>query len=292
MAEVKYLGQPSAAPQQTSNIGSLAQRLRGFGAGLAAMSGNYAPMQQIEAEQTKMQNEALRKQAEQRAAEQFQLDKKYKEAQIRKLDSESKKQTGLKPLTPPQILNINEGNAIPGTLDRISEVINTNKSLFSPIIGKIRQQNPYDEQARVVDAEMRAASQQFGRFMEGGVLRKEDEEKYRKMFPQITDTPKIANGKLKVINDLMRRKQESDIKALKVQGFDLAGLDLPMKQNTIEQPSSLAKQAGGALLDLAIPSAQAAGLTPEDQQAIDWAKKNPNDPRSVQILQMHGIGGR
>jgi len=30
-------------------------------------------------------------------------------------------------------------------------------------------------------------------------------------------------------------------------------------------------------------------LSPEDQEAVDWARQNPNDPRSAQILKLHGI---
>ena len=36
-------------------------------------------------------------------------------------------------------------------------------------------------------------------------------------------------------------------------------------------------------------AAPAKALTPQDQQAIGWAKANPNDPRAVKILQMHGM---
>jgi hypothetical protein len=30
-------------------------------------------------------------------------------------------------------------------------------------------------------------------------------------------------------------------------------------------------------------------LSPQDRLAIDWARKNPNDPRAAQILQLHGL---
>lgn len=36
------------------------------------------------------------------------------------------------------------------------------------------------------------------------------------------------------------------------------------------------------------PPAQGGQLSPADQQAVDWAKANPNDPRAAQILQLHG----
>jgi hypothetical protein len=37
-----------------------------------------------------------------------------------------------------------------------------------------------------------------------------------------------------------------------------------------------------------IPEAQAASAHPQDTQAVQWAKQNPNDPRALKILQMNG----
>jgi hypothetical protein len=39
--------------------------------------------------------------------------------------------------------------------------------------------------------------------MEGGVLRKEDEEKYRLMLPQITDTPAVAREKARIVEEML-----------------------------------------------------------------------------------------
>jgi len=148
-----------------------------------------------------------------------------------------------KNLTAANVLTINEGNAIPSTLADIKTKIDVNRGLFGPVEGRIRQNNPYDTKSQVFDADIRAASQQFGRFMEGGVLRTEDEKKYRKMFPNLSDTPDVAYGKLKVVEELMRRKQKSDLEALSSQGYDMAGLDLPAAINmniakTNQKPSS------------------------------------------------------
>lgn len=46
-------------------------------------------------------------------------------------------------------------------------------------------------------------------------------------------------------------------------------------------PQGLIPQGGAA--------PQGAQLKPEDQQAIQWAKSNPNDPRSKKILSLHGM---
>ena len=132
-----------------------------------------------------------------------------------------------KELTSQVVLKISEGNVIPTTLVGISKTINEKKELFGPAKGRFGQANVYDVESQAVDAKMRAASQQFGRYMEGGVLRKEDEEKYRRMFPQLSDLPEVASEKLNIVNDMLRSKQEQDLKALEIQGFDVKGLELP-----------------------------------------------------------------
>lgn len=142
--------------------------------------------------------------------------------------SDEKKST-VKRLTPSDVLKINEGNAIPATLADIRNTLEDKNiaSMFGPISGRMRSANPYDTEAKATDAKMRAASQQFGRYMEGGVLRKEDEEKYRHMFPQLSDTIDVAKKKLEVVNDILMRKQSQDVGALKTQGYNLEGLDEP-----------------------------------------------------------------
>ena len=145
----------------------------------------------------------------------------------KKLASKTAKEDNAIKLTQAMTMKVNEGRAIPTTLDTVAKTIQNNKSIMGPIEGRMRAANPYDTQAQVFDAEMRAASQQFGRYMEGGVLRKEDEEKYRKMFPSISNTPEVAQGRLKVVKNLLERKYKSDLEALGSQGYSIKGLDLP-----------------------------------------------------------------
>jgi len=45
--------------------------------------------------------------------------------------------------------------------------------------------------------------------MEGGVLRKEDEIKYRKMLPQITDTPQVARNKIKNVTEMLKLQRQT-----------------------------------------------------------------------------------
>lgn len=171
-----------------------------------------------------------------------------------------------------KVLKVNEGNAIPKMLEDIDQTISSNEMAFGPILGRIRAANPYDETAQAVQSQTRAASQAFGRFMEGGVLRKEDEEKYRKMFPNNSDTPETARNKLAIVRKLLVDKQKSDLAALQNSGYDVSGFN-----------AKLPEAANPAVLS---------GGTPRDEkskQAVEWAMANPQDPRSKQILEFHGV---
>jgi hypothetical protein len=61
---------------------------------------------------------------------------------------------------------------------------------------------------------------------------------------------------------------------LNPESFDERGLERAIEK---------AAAAGGG-------AAGGGGLSAQDQAAIDWATKNPSDPRAVKILQMHGAG--
>ncbi len=170
-------------------------------------------------------------------------------------------------LPAPQVLNVNQGNAIPGQLKQISATIEQNQDSFGPVMGFASSLNPYDTKAKTIDAQLRASAQSFGRYMEGGVLRKEDEEKYRKMFPTLSDTPEVARNKLAIVNKLLIDKQKSDVGALEQQGYSVRGLQADLGQGQI--PKVLRTRAGQG----------AGGLVPEAQAA---AQQGPHGAAVVQ----------
>lgn len=139
-------------------------------------------------------------------------------------------QKGFK-LPPDKVLQVQQGAQIPKMLTDIESTLSANENVFGPIEGKARGMNPYDTKAQSIDAQMRASAQAFGRYMEGGVLRKEDEDKYRKMFPGLGDTAPVAKNKLAIVRKMLVDKQNADIEALKAQGYDVSGFSaLPAAQ--------------------------------------------------------------
>lgn len=143
-----------------------------------------------------------------------------------------------KRLPPDKVLSVNEGNTIPTLLSDISKTIENNQDSFGPVSGRLSVLNPWDEKSNTIESQIRAASQAFGRFMEGGVLRKEDEDKYRKMFPNLSDALPVARNKLSIVNRLLSEKQNSNLKALKDAGYDVSSLD---KGLTIPEVPSILK---------------------------------------------------
>lgn len=150
----------------------------------------------------------------QAAIRRLQLGKEQSEA--------SQRAKGFK-LPPDKVLSVQQGAQIPTQLKAIQTTLDNNANLFGPIQGRLGAANQYDEKAQTIDAQVRSSAQAFGRFMEGGVLRKEDEDKYRKMFPQLSDTPEVAKNKLAIVNKMLVDKQNADTQALSAQGYDTSG---------------------------------------------------------------------
>lgn len=156
-----------------------------------------------------------------------QADMRKTGAEIAKLNAETRKVMaesgtdgqGTK-LAADKVMRIQEGDSVASMLPDISETIKANSDSFGPIAGRIGGMNPYDTKSQTIDAQMRASSQAFGRYMEGGVLRKEDEEKYRKMFPNLSDSKEVAENKLAIVQKLLVDRQRGDLDALTKAGYN------------------------------------------------------------------------
>ncbi len=74
----------------------------------------------------------------------------------------------------------------------------------SDVVGPVsgyRALNPYDTEAKSLQAEIDRVRQVVGKALEGGVLRKEDEEKYKKILPTARDTKEVAANKLEKLKE-------------------------------------------------------------------------------------------
>lgn len=78
-----------------------------------------------------------------------------------------------------------------------------------PIIGGLRSKNPFDTESKSLRAELDRVKQVVGKALEGGVLRKEDEEKYARILPTINDTDEVARRKIAAIRGDLQNKLQT-----------------------------------------------------------------------------------
>jgi hypothetical protein len=76
--------------------------------------------------------------------------------------------------------------------------------------------------AKSRQAMLDTAKQIIGKAMEGGVLRKEDEEKYKKILPTIRDAPEVARNKMKQLGEQMARDSRLYLEVLERSGRNVS----------------------------------------------------------------------
>jgi hypothetical protein len=88
--------------------------------------------------------------------------------------------------------------------------------------------------------------QTIGKFKEGGVLRKEDEDKYNRILATIWDNPTVAAEKLRNIRAEMTSKYNATLDTLGAQGYKTAGLSRIGAGAAKKSASHPAAPAGGS----------------------------------------------
>ena len=99
-----------------------------------------------------------------------------------------------KPLSDTAIQSLTQSQTAIAGLNDLRATILGNEQYIGPISG-LAALNPWSK-ARQVQAEVNLVRQRVGKALEGGVLRKEDEEKYKKILATLTDTPDTAISKI------------------------------------------------------------------------------------------------
>ena len=108
-----------------------------------------------------------------------------------------------KPLSEAAIGKISKSKAAIASLRDLRGVLTANEKYIGPISG-LQALYPYSE-ARKAQADIDRVRQRVGKTLEEGVLRKEDEEKYKKILATLTDVPSTAIYKVdQLLEDLTR----------------------------------------------------------------------------------------
>lgn len=89
-----------------------------------------------------------------------------------------------------------------GGLDELEQIIN-NDFAGGAVQGRLRSINPFDETFQTQQASINRVKQIVGKALEGGVLRKEDEEKYAKILPTMNDRPEVARSKIMQLRNMI-----------------------------------------------------------------------------------------
>lgn len=139
-----------------------------------------------------------------------------------------------KPLSDTAIKAITQSETALESVKDLKKVVKENEKFIGPITG-LAKLNPFSE-ARKVQADIDRVKQRVGKALEGGVLRKEDEEKYKKILAQITDTPETALYKInQIIIDI-----EREITTYKNNQM-LSGRNVPTAPTTESDPLGIRK---------------------------------------------------
>lgn len=91
----------------------------------------------------------------------------------------------------------------------ISEFINQYKGKMGPVVGRLTTSNPYDTDAQAFQAQMSMVAQAVGKSLEGGKMTDKDVPKYEKMLPKMTDTPEVAQRKIKNVQKMLEDRHRT-----------------------------------------------------------------------------------
>ncbi len=108
-----------------------------------------------------------------------------------------------KPLSDTAIKEITQSEGAIQGLQNLKQKVAENQKYIGPLSG-LQSLNPYSE-GRKVQADINRVKQQVGKALEGGVLRKEDEEKYKKILSTLFDTPATAQYKIDALISSVQR---------------------------------------------------------------------------------------
>lgn len=105
-----------------------------------------------------------------------------------------------KALTTSEVAHLADQQLAKKQLQQLRDIIAENQQYIGPFAGLSRL-NPYSRAAQI-QADLNRNKQTTGKTLEGGVLRKEDEEKYKYILATMMDTPETALYKIdQLIND-------------------------------------------------------------------------------------------
>lgn len=123
---------------------------------------------------------------------------------------------GVKGLSDTAVKEISQTDKALADLKELRTKMQDNTQFLGPLKG-LQRLNPYSKSRRI-QADVDRVRQTVGKALEGGVLRKEDEEKYKKILSTLSDTPGTAIYKIDALTSSIQRDIENYKKLQKASG--------------------------------------------------------------------------
>lgn len=98
----------------------------------------------------------------------------------------------------------------------------TSAAVGAAVPNAITELTGWGTDAKQKNAVIARVKQVIGKALEGGVLRKEDESKYAKILPTISDIPEVVATKLDGLERAIRQRQQNKLDALADAGYDIS----------------------------------------------------------------------
>jgi hypothetical protein len=152
--------------------------------------------------------------------------------------------------------------------EELKKTLEANKEYVGPVAGLAKYWP--GSKAQVIDADVKLAKQRIGKVLEGGVLRKEDEKKYKDMLADLTNNPATAIGKMDNILKTLGRDIQiaKDIRAKA--GRTPQAVDTP----TAKTPA---------------PAAQPAGVVAGGEKKVGDVRINNKDGNYYRIMSLNPL---
>lgn len=147
---------------------------------------------------------------------------------------------GLKGLSDTAIQSVAQTQKALDDLAILKTKIQGNTEKLGPITG-LAAINPWSE-SRKLQADVDRVRQTVGKALEGGVLRKEDEEKYKKILATLTDTPSTAIYKIDALIGSVTRDIETYKSLQQSAGRSLNVSGKLQKTGEVTKPEDLRKK--------------------------------------------------
>jgi len=297
MADQMYLGQP--VPEERKSSGSrFVEALRGLGAGLAVAGGNYAPMQQMQAEEAQRKKDAMLQQAQARETEKYGTEKKLSELKLKKLQREldtpigginpaekRKIETGIRKEVSPYVKRFQGIDAAYGKVKKAAEkpsaagdlsLIFNYMKLLDP--GSVVREGEFANAQNAAGVPDRVRNL-YNRAMEGTRLGKAQRADF------VNSSERVYGAELDSYNTALSGYRD----LAEREGLNFKNINI-YRPKAIETEAQKEKKLANAPLPFPMGmQEQAVAQNKKHEEAIAWAKANPRDPDAQEILNFHGI---